>query len=129
VAERRTREHTFQIQGFKDRIVVLAVLGLLGGSDLAKIFIPGVGVDNETIVKLEAKIQALDVKMEDFHENLHYEVNILDAKIDETKTECMDYREEDRDEMEALRHRTARLDLLVSQCLNQINPDSVTNGY
>jgi len=117
--ERKTREHTFQIQGWKDRIVFLGIIALLGGSDVIKVFVPGMGSDPETITRIDGEIKALNTKIETVHDDMHHEVNILDAKIDDTMSTCMSYRIEDAEQMESLRHKTKELDLLIKQCLDR----------
>ena len=117
--ERKTREHTLQISGIKDRITFLAILALLGGPDIAQTFIPGLGSNNEAITRLEGEIKAVKVSIDNIHDDFHHELNILDAKIDETRSECIGYRDNDRNEMESLRHKVSRLELLINQCLKR----------
>lgn len=117
--EKKTREHTFQISGVKDRIVFLAILALLGGSDVIEILIPGMGVDPKTIIRIENEQKTLHAKSDNIHEDLMHEIEILDAKIDDTTATCMGYRREDAYQMESLRHKVGQLNLLINQCLER----------
>lgn len=113
--EKKTREHTIQIEGLRDRIIVLAILGLLGGPGVVKILIPQLGHDPETLRELEQ----LKGQVKNISEDLMHEIDILDAKIDETRDDCLTYAGRDRDEMESLRHKTGKLELLINQCLER----------
>ena len=117
--EKKTRENTFQIQGWKDRIVFLGIIALLGGPGIISTLVPGMGINPEAISQLEKKHSLIDAKIDNLHDDLMHEVDILDAKIDDTTETCMSYRNNDRDEMEDLRQDVAILETLINQCLER----------
>jgi len=69
--------------------------------------------------ELEKKHSLIDTKIDNLHDDLMHEVNILDAKIDDTTETCMIYRNKDRNEMEDLRQDVAILETLINQCLER----------
>ena len=117
--EKKTRENTFQIQGWKDRIVFLGIIALLGGPGIISTLVPGMGINPETISQLEKKHSLIETKIDNLHDDLMHEINILDAKIGDTTETCMLYRNNDRNEMEDLRQDVAILKTLINQCLER----------
>ena len=109
--ETKEREYKIPIENVWQRIVALAILAILGGPDIISAFVPGMGGNPDTIIQLEK----LSSSIKNTEEDLSHEIMILHAEIEETKIECKEYTDKDRDSMESIRSRINRLEYILEK--------------